>query len=180
MAKPWKSCLQEFCQKRGLPSPNYRFQEQVGPSNQKTFQADVEVDGQWYTGDDVCSKKKDAENSVAQKAYNDLVEHSTEHTDRTHLPIEYADIQDYIGHIVGSFGGRIRKVRAPTGQQRMYRVEITGDYHYCDNVKRHHKTNGIYFLVDPIRRVYYQRCYDPHCAGFQSAMQHINTPTPLV
>ena len=176
MAKPWKSCLQELCQKRCLPSPNYRFQEQTGPSNQKTFQADVEVDGQWYTGDDLCSKKKDAENSVAHKAFTDLMEDSAEQTNRKYLPIEYADIEEYIRDMVGSFGGRIRKARAPSVQQRLYRVEITGDYRYCDNVQRHHKNNRIYFLVDPVRRVYFQRCYDPHCSGFQSAMQQINTP----
>ena len=72
-----------------------------------------------------------------------------------------------------AFGGRIRKIKPPRDARGLYRLEIGGDYRYCENVKRQHKKNQVYFLVDPINKVYYQRCYDPDCKGFQSAKQRI-------
>jgi hypothetical protein len=90
------------------------------------------------------------------------------------MPAEYADIETYITNMVKSFGGRIRKVLPPPNGRGKFRLEITGNYRYCENVKRHHTKNRIYFLVDPIKKVYFQRCYDPDCHGFQSAKQKIS------
>jgi len=91
-----------------------------------------------------------------------------------HMPPEYAHIEEYIADMVGSWGGRIRKVRPPDAHG-MYRLEITGNYRYCHNIRKHHKKNQVYFLVDPVKKIYYQRCHDPDCQGFQSAKQPIYT-----
>jgi hypothetical protein len=91
-----------------------------------------------------------------------------------HFPSEYADVEEFIDTMLGSFGARIRKIRPPD-RRGFYRVEITGNYRYCYNVQRHHNKNQVYFLVDPVKKIYFQKCYDPDCQGFQSAKQPIYT-----
>lgn len=148
---------------------------------------EVEVDGRWYTGEENCSSKKEAEHLAAKKAYNDLMRDSVDYIGQQehlsidssrHLPPEYADVEDYIATMLGGFGARIRKV-TPPNTRGLYRLEITGNYRYCDNVKKHHKKNQVYFLVDPVKKIYFQRCYDPDCRGFQSAKQLIFTSPPV-
>ncbi|CAF1245630.1 unnamed protein product [Adineta steineri] len=178
--KPWKSVLQEYCQKNKLQTPNYRSKQQESASHEIRFQSEVEVNESWITGEGNFTSKKDAENSAAQIAYNELCKNKTEigvaevdHSPNEHMPKEYESIENYLANILGSFGGRIRKVRSPDAYGR-YRLEIGGNYRYCDNVGRPHKKNQVYFLVDPVNLVYYQRCYDPDCQGFQSAKQPIH------
>jgi hypothetical protein len=89
-----------------------------------------------------------------------------------HLPPEYADIEKYISVVVESFGGRVRKIWAPD-LDGIYKFEITGSYRYCDNVRRHHRKNQIYFMVDPMNKTYYQMCHDPECFGFRSVTKNI-------
>ena len=180
MEKPWKSHLQEYCQKKKLPSPNYRIRQQTGLLNKPKFQVEVDVDGRWYIGEENCSSKKEAENSAAEKACLDLMR-EVFHVDGTqtdqivddndpskHFPPEYADIEEFFATMVGAFGARIRKIRPPRDTRGIYRVEIVGDYRYCNNIQQHHKKNQVYFLVDPKKKIYYQKCYDPECQGFQS------------
>ena len=145
----------------------------------------MQVNGRWYTGEENCSSKKEAENLAAEKACVDFQIDNEEYlyTEPTvddndpskHFPLEHADIEEYLVNMLGSFGGRIRKVKPPNGRG-LYRVEITGNYRYCENIKKHHKKNPVYFLVDPVKKVYYQKCHDPDCQGFQSAKQpmHLN------
>jgi hypothetical protein len=90
-----------------------------------------------------------------------------------HLPDEYADIEQFITTKVEAFGGRIRKI-LPLNSQGRYKFEICGSYRYCENIKRHHKKNQIYFIVDPIKKTYVQKCHDSECYGFQSPLQYIN------
>ncbi len=130
------------------------------------LQAEVEVEGQQFTGEKECTSKTGAHQSAASVActalYTDI--------DRfliTHLPSEYADIEKFIAGLVESADGRIRKIR-PVNERGTYRFEITGSYRYCENVHRHHGVNKIYFIVDPIRRTFYQKCYDPNCQYFRS------------
>ncbi|CAF1288749.1 unnamed protein product [Adineta steineri] len=177
--KSWKSILQEYCQKNKLQTPNYRTQQQESASHEIRFQSEVEVNESWIMGEGNFTSKKDAENSAAQIAYNELCKNKTElgvaerdHNPTKHMPKEHENIENFLANIVGSFGGTIRKVRSPDAYGR-YRLEIGGNYRYCDNVRRQHKKNQVYFLVDPVNLVYYQRCYDPDCQGFQSAKQSI-------
>ena len=39
---------------------------------------------------------------------------------------------------------------------------------YCENIKRHHKSNGIFWEVDLVTFQARQRCFDPDCRGFSS------------
>jgi len=97
------------------------------------------------------------------------------------MPFQYADSEQFIIDIISSHGGRIRKIWASEEQER-YQFEITGTYRYCDNIRRHHKKNQIYFIVDPVQKIYYQKCHDPECSGFQSANKELSTNgkyTPL-
>lgn len=41
-------------------------------------------------------------------------------------------------------------------------------YRYCGNVGREHKSNGVFIVVDTSDRMWYQKCYDPDCAGYRS------------
>lgn len=60
------------------------------------------------------------------------------------------------------------------GIRGRYKFEITGSYRYCENIKRHHKKNQIFFIVDPVERTYCQRCHDTECYGFQSPLKYID------
>ncbi len=157
------------------------------------------MNGQWYIGDDLCSSKKQAEQSAASKAleaiaHNDVksisAQLSTAHitsddldqpppysevvksTAIEHLPSEYADIERYISIVVECFRGRVRKIWVPD-EDGLYKFEIAGSYRYCDNVQKHHRKNQIYFMVDPMKKTYYQMCHDPACFGFRSVTRNI-------
>jgi hypothetical protein len=91
-----------------------------------------------------------------------------------HMPFRYADSEQAIIDIINSEGGRIRKIWAPDEQGR-YQFEITGTYRYCENIRLHHRKNHVYFIVDPIHKTYYQKCHDPQCFGFQSAIKKLST-----
>ena len=157
------------------------------------------MNGQSFIGDDLCSSKKQAEQSAARKAleilvHNDVKSLSTQlfnvqiTSDETdpppsyaevmksnaieHLPQEYADIERYMAVMVTSFGGRVRKIWAPDSDG-LYKFEIAGPYRYCDNVQRYHKRNQIYFMVDPVNKTYYQMCHSPPCLGFRSITRNI-------
>jgi hypothetical protein len=82
------------------------------------FQVEVEVDGRWYTGEENCSSKKDAEHSAAQKACADLIRNNLELDSREqppadpavndndllkHLPTEYVDIEESIATMLAAF-----------------------------------------------------------------------------
>ena len=148
----------------------------------------------------MCPSKKEAEQSAAKKAWESLVpddvhmslaELSILQTCETysdeppsyeeaagvdsdyHLPAQYADIEQYISATVGAVGGQIRKIIALSSPGR-YKIEIGGSYRYCEKIRRHHKKNQIYFIVDAIRKTYVQRCHDPQCYGFQSTRKQIS------
>lgn len=136
---------------------------------------EVYVNGRWYVGEENCASKKEAEHSAAQKAFADLTKDNQEQPDigpSDHLPPEYAAVEDFIATMLIPFGGHIRKIKPPDTHGR-YRFEIGGNYRYCKNIERHHKKNQVYFLVDPVRKIYFQKCYDPECQGYQSAKQPI-------
>ncbi|CAF1610423.1 unnamed protein product [Adineta ricciae] len=172
--KSWKNRLQEYCQKNELPMPNYQVIQ--APSG-ICFQADVEINGHWYRGDNDFTSKKMAEQSAAEKAYNSLsndhMELQSGNTDFSqHMPENYAHIEQFINNMVMPDGGRIRKIHSPKSDGT-YKIEITGKYRYCENVRRHHKNNRVYSLVDTVNNVYYQKCYDPDCHNFRSAAHRL-------
>ena len=144
----------------------------------------MEINGRWYTGSENCPSKREAEHSAAERAYHDLTREDVieEHVSidpeayeedvTKHFPPEYADIENHLVSMLAPFGGRIRKVR-PRNSRGMILVEISGQYRYCHKIERDHTHNQVYFLVDPRKQIYYQRCHDPDCRGYQSPEQLI-------
>ncbi len=153
------------------------------------------MNGQWYVGRDRCSSKKEAEQSAAENAWQSLVDRTTRSnstpspppvltqrrpllTSRVkreaidHFPKKYADIEQFIMNKVERLGGQIQTIWTPDVRGR-YKVDITGSYRYCDNVKSNHKKYQIYFLVNPVKKIYYQKCYGRKCFGFRSSMKNI-------
>lgn len=43
-----------------------------------------------------------------------------------------------------------------------------GGTRFCANIGRHHKSNGVYLVVDIGTRTVVQKCHDPDCRGFSS------------
>ena len=41
--------------------------------------------------------------------------------------------------------------------------------HYCENIRRAHSSNYVYFVVNLRNAQYAQKCHDPECAHFRSA-----------
>ncbi len=37
--------------------------------------------------------------------------------------------------------------------------------HFCSHVQRCHRSNHVFFLLDFLAGVYFQKCYDPDCAS---------------
>ena len=58
--------------------------------------------------------------------------------------------------------GQINKIIKRSGK---IIVSVIGD-RYCERIRRQHKSNGIYYVVDTKSGEYYQMCHDPDCAGF--------------
>ncbi|UJR30558.1 hypothetical protein I4U23_018087 [Adineta vaga] len=197
MDTTWKNRLQEYCQKQKISMPNYRIKNQSGPPHSLKFQVEVEVNNHWYVGDDMCSSKKEAEQSAAKTAWQALLivtvpstpsstviiteEHLTPPPSysevlqldlKKHLPVDYAIIEAFIDDMVTAEGGRIRKISSPDANGQ-YKFEISGSYRYCENVKRQHKKNQIYFIVNPYNKTYFQKCHDPECYGFRSVLKTI-------
>lgn len=95
-------------------------------------------------------------------------------TSMKHMPSKYSTSEQAINDVINSEGGRIRKIWAPDERGR-YQIEITGTYRYCENIHRHHRKNNIYFVLDPIRKTYYQKCHDPECVHFRSCTKTFST-----
>ncbi|KAL7751670.1 hypothetical protein RI367_002669 [Sorochytrium milnesiophthora] len=68
--------------------------------------------------------------------------------------------------------GYIRSVLT-YAEDRTLVYAIGGPYRFCHHVQRHHKSNGIYIVVDLDRRTYVQKCYDPDCRTYRSPEQSI-------
>ncbi|GBN50601.1 DNA-directed primase/polymerase protein [Araneus ventricosus] len=50
-----------------------------------------------------------------------------------------------------------------------------GNYRFCHNIGRHHKSNNIMIVVDMKRKIYYQKCHDPECRAqcYKSTSQNL-------
>ena len=62
----------------------------------------------------------------------------------------------------------------PDRSSNLISVNVNVDYKYCENIKRHHKSNYIFFMIDVAREIGYQKCYDKaSCKRFRSQPFHI-------
>lgn len=87
----------------------------------------------------------------------------------------YPEIFNFLSDMVlgACAKGRVEQnVFFPCNQMIIYNVI---GYRYCENIKRQHKSNHIYYIVDLKSHNYYQKCHDPVCRakGFRSP------PVPL-
>eukprot|EP00049_Salpingoeca_infusionum_P016170 m.327396 g.327396 ORF g.327396 m.327396 type:complete len:653 (+) comp16025_c0_seq3:244-2202(+) len=80
----------------------------------------------------------------------------------------FPSIDEFICQLASGFGkaARIRRWRF-FETSKVVTFDISGS-RFCHRVKRHHKSNGIYFIVHLDTAMVAQRCYDPDCRGFQS------------
>jgi hypothetical protein len=75
-------------------------------------------------------------------------------------------------HVTKKFNGDfpIYKIRFQVGKNR-----------FCENIRRSHKSNGIYLEVNLMNREVVQCCWDPDCRGFKSPphlLPETSLPTP--
>ena len=60
----------------------------------------------------------------------------------------------------------------PSIKSRVYRENMiilaVTNHRYCFNAGRSHQSNGIFYIVDLVKRIFYQKCHDPDCRGFRS------------
>ena len=68
--------------------------------------------------------------------------------------------------------GRIRGIPSFSPFRGNGVIVFTVDhYRYCSNIKRHHKSNHIYIVVDKNREVWYQKCHDIDCKDYSTMQQ---------
>ncbi|GFT94831.1 hypothetical protein NPIL_10191 [Nephila pilipes] len=55
-----------------------------------------------------------------------------------------------------------------------------GNYRFCNNIGRHHKSNNIMIIVDMKRKIYYQKCHDPECRAQSYKSASKNLPENII
>jgi len=61
----------------------------------------------------------------------------------------------------------------------MILYNIGGNYRYCQNIQRAHKSNHIYFIVDLIKNTLFQKCYDPECRAVEFRSEDVSLPREI-
>lgn len=64
--------------------------------------------------------------------------------------------------------GMSGSVRSWVHFEHIMLYNIRGPYRWCGNIRRHHKSNGIYLVCDLVGGYLYQKCYDPDCRAYRS------------
>jgi hypothetical protein len=87
-------------------------------------------------------------------------------------PSPFPDIDSFIEYVSSSADpsgprGSIRSWVALDNECGIMLYNVKGS-RYCGNVARHHKSNGVFFIVDLQQGVWYQKCYDPECRMYRS------------
>ncbi|PSN44332.1 hypothetical protein C0J52_11102 [Blattella germanica] len=78
----------------------------------------------------------------------------------------YPDVDKFINSLVSP--GRIwRSLYFNSTSHLVY--DIVG-YRYCGNIGREHRSNNIKYIVNLENYTYYQKCHDPECLYYRSAM----------
>lgn len=76
-------------------------------------------------------------------------------------------LNEYVLSIIEPHGGGIYGVSTMSGGN-IVSYAIKGDYKFCANIGRHHKSNNVILVADMANHRMFQRCFDPDCRGFQS------------
>ena len=67
---------------------------------------------------------------------------------------------------------KVKKEYSTTGDLMVLLFFITGN-RFCMRVKRNHKSNNIFFVLDLTDQSYHQRCLDPDCAWYCSPKYYL-------
>ncbi|XP_064652326.1 DNA-directed primase/polymerase protein-like [Lineus longissimus] len=92
----------------------------------------------------------------------------------------FPEIDEFIASIlnIGGIQGSIRRWSYFTqGELLVYEI---AKYRWCENIRRHHKSNNIMFLVDVKNGVYYQKCHDPECKRINFKSDEYPLPRELL
>ena len=68
--------------------------------------------------------------------------------------------------MINPSNGYIRKLTMPKSTDLLL-YDLAGDYKFCENIGRHHKSNNVRIVVDLKLGRYYQTCHDPDCQQFR-------------
>ena len=77
----------------------------------------------------------------------------------------FPEVDKFILGIIGGYNGYIRKCTMQENSDLLF-YDLAGDYKYCENIGRHHKSNNIRIVVNLNSGQYYQLCHDPDCNKF--------------
>ena len=83
-------------------------------------------------------------------------------SERSSFPV----VDKFVKKLIGR--GYVRSVLEGNANTWIY--SIGGEYRYCNNIGRQHKSNNVYFVMKAKEKQFEmtQRCYDPDCRGFES------------
>ena len=76
------------------------------------------------------------------------------------------EVDNFVSNLIKSNNGYIRKFTMPKNTDLLL-YELAGDYKFCENIGRHHKSNNVRIVVDLKLGQYYQTCHDPDCQHFK-------------
>ncbi|XP_012287011.1 DNA-directed primase/polymerase protein [Orussus abietinus] len=105
------------------------------------------------------------DNSQTRKFTKDLTQRII--SDNPTTTSKYPILDNYILKLI--YPGKIRACKYIKKPKAII-YEIYG-FRYCNNIKRQHKSNNIYYVVDLETMVLLQKCHDEDCAMFSSDLQ---------
>jgi hypothetical protein len=96
----------------------------------------------------------------------DVIENSQPHT----------DLEEFIRKTIpGHEGARVVRVKQCRNKKDFY---VATDSKYCENIKRRHKSNHVWFCILPKSGVVFQKCQDENCKSFSGKRYRI--PSRLI
>lgn len=79
----------------------------------------------------------------------------------------FPEIDNFVQTLIGN--GKIRSIKVFENKETSKPMIVYGieGYKYCENVKREHKSNNVYFIADIVRQCVFSKCHDPECTGYR-------------
>ena len=77
----------------------------------------------------------------------------------------FPEVDKFIRSLVEAKDGYIRKITFENCWFLNY--ELAGNYRFCHNINRNHKSNNVKFIVDLRSNQFCQMCHDPQCKDFR-------------
>lgn len=89
----------------------------------------------------------------------------------SHVPVES-------GSLLLEFVRKYIPGQATVNFKKRTKQRIESDSRYCERIGREHRSNHVYFVVDPQRRTVHQGCFDEECKDF-AGKRYILSPSVL-